>query len=423
MPERRLIMKKSKIVLALMLVLSMLFASSCEAIAAVELSADYTRTSDDVGEVTDEFVDALTSLSFSMFSEIVSEDEEDSNLLFSPLSAAICIAMVTNGADGETLSQLEDFFGMDIASLNRAVYAYISSLYTADDCSVSLANSIWVRNERITVKESFLQTNADWYGADAYSAPFDSSTVDDINKWCSDNTDGLIDKILDEIDDEVVMILINSLLFDAQWETKYENSNISTSENFTNYDGTTSKVTMMYSDENTYITCGDAAGIVKNYAGGEYAFAALLPGEDTDVYEFAKSLDSEAWEKIWEDSLVTSVSTVIPEFSYSYDIELINVMKALGVTDIFDGTTSDLSNLGSSTGGNLFVSRVEQKTYIEVSRNGTKAAAITHAEVSDECADVTEYVVRLDRPFVYAIVDIETGIPLFIGVYSNAEAE
>ncbi|MCD7776584.1 MAG: serine protease, partial [Firmicutes bacterium] len=261
-------MKKTKsAAISLLLALAMLLVSSCSTIEAVELSAEYERTATETGSVSEDFITKLTALSFKMFSEITTEDEDKANLLFSPLSAAVCIAMITNGADGETLAELEELFGMDIETLNKSIYAYVASLYTSDDCKLSLSNSIWVRNTRITVKETFLQTNADWYGADAYSAPFDDSTVDDINKWCRDNTDGLINKIIDEIPQDAVAYLINSLLFDAKWMSEYDDDDMIENATFTNYDGTTSEVTLMDSIESQYLTNGNATGVMKYYSG------------------------------------------------------------------------------------------------------------------------------------------------------------
>lgn len=173
----------------------LLSCTSCAMqISAAELSKDYERKATETGEVSEAFKTAMADFSMTLFKGILTKDGE--NDLVSPLSAVICLAMIANGADGETKAQMEAAFGMDVDTLNRSLYAYTSSLYRAKDCKLNLADSIWFRDEenRLHVNESFLQANADWYDAQIYAAPFDQSTLKDINTWCKQHTDGMIEK-------------------------------------------------------------------------------------------------------------------------------------------------------------------------------------------------------------------------------------
>ena len=190
----------------------LLFCTSCAMqISAAELSKDYERKATETGEISEAFKTAMADFSMTLFKGILTKDGE--NDLVSPLSAVICLAMIANGADGETKAQMEAAFGMDVDTLNRSLYAYTSSLYRAKDCKLNLADSIWFRDEenRLHVNESFLQANADWYDAQIYAAPFDQSTLKDINTWCKQHTDGMIEKMIDKIDTDTVMYLINAL--------------------------------------------------------------------------------------------------------------------------------------------------------------------------------------------------------------------
>ena len=382
-------------------------------ISANELSAGYSRRADDEGAAGEEFYSAMSALAFSLLEG--SLDPDGGNTLISPFSIAMCISMIANGADGGTLSQLETLLGMDIDTLNRAMYACTMGL-AGEKSPFGTANSIWFRDTGIDVEKDFLQTNADWYGAQVYSSPFDANTVKDINNWCAKYTDGMIDKIIDEIPADTLMYIINAVCFDAEWEEKYEDDDIK-DKSFTNRDGTVSSVKMMMSDGETYIASDTAEGFSKSYKGGKFSFVGLLPkDENTDINEFAASLDGEEWLRMW-NSRGGSVKAGIPEFSFDFSVRLNDVLEDMGVCDMFDPAKAEFSRLGKSELGNIYCSYVMHKTFIEVNRHGTRAAAITWGAMNKESA-MPQYVI-LDRPFVCAIVDNATGLPLFVGTVTE----
>ncbi len=390
-------------------------------VKASELSADYTRTATEEGEVTDAFVAAMADFSLALTNTTLSREKADkANHLISPLSAMICLSMLANGAEGETLAQMEAVLGMSVADLNTCLYAYTKGLYVGEGCKVSLADSIWYREGgNFTVREEFLQTCADWYEAQQYAAPFDEQTRRDINNWAKQYTDGMIDRILeDPIPVETVMYVVNALVFDAKWQEEYEKHQI-TERTFTSLDGTEASVEMLHSDESTYLTAEGGQGFAKPYKGRAYSFVGLLPDEGVNVYDFAATLTGEAWVAMWQGRETAAVQVRIPEFSYDSFMELTPVLEEMGMVDLFDDKKADLSGIGTTTLLNLYCSGVYQKTYIEVNRNGTKAAAITWATNDEAAMPIEPKYVYLDRPFVYAIVDNATGLPLFVGVVSE----
>lgn len=392
--------------------------ASCAAnlnVAATELSKGYTRTATDSVAVGDEFQTAMAEFSVNLLKGTLTKDNE--NDLISPLSAMLCLGMIANGADGNTKTQLEGALGMDTQTLNQNLYAYVSSLYTAKNCKIGLANSLWCRQDGLCVEESFLQTNADYYDAQVYSAPFDETTVTDINDWCKYYTDGLIEKILDEIPSRTVMYLVNALVFDAEWSVKYEDGDVYDGS-FTNYDGQSNTVKFLHSEESAYLSSDNAVGFAKNYAGDKYSFVGILPDEAVDVYDYVNSLSGRTWSSLWSGKRAELTSVGMPEFTYDAQASLKGVLESLGATDMFDASVADFSKLGRAEQGNIYCSSVMQKTFIQVDRNGTKAAAVTWGDVASESVSERHYVI-LDRPFVYAIVDNATGLPLFLGVVTN----
>lgn len=405
--------------------LLLLGSSSCfmeKKIASAELSKDYARAATNAGEITENFKTNLADFSMSLFKKSVTKNEK--NDLVSPLSAALCLALINNGAAGNTRAQLEALFGMETNELNRSLYAYTSSLKTSKDCEVHLANSVWFKENALNVNPNFLQSNADWYGAQAYASPFDSSTLQDINNWCHNHTKGKIDKILDNIDANAVMYLINALDFDAKWQTKYERNDVS-EQTFYNYDGTENTVKMLHSEESRYLMTDDCVGFTKAYKGGNYSFVGILPNEDVDVYDYIESLNGEKWNTLWEsadssreDYVYREVRACMPEFTYETEFILNEVLQSLGVTDMFSADLADFSNIDDTQP--LYCALVKQKTFIQHDRNGTKAAAITIGGMKCTSAAPAEPLyITLDRPFVYAIIDNTHKLPLFLGAVTN----
>ncbi|MCD8375964.1 MAG: serpin family protein [Oscillospiraceae bacterium] len=339
------------------------------------------------------------------------------NTLISPLSVLCALAMTANGAQGDTLAQMEELFGLDVEGLNAWLSAYLAALPDEDGCKLSLANSIWFRDvDSLSVEQGFLQANADYYGTDIYRAAFDEGTLKDINSWVSGRTDGMIENILDEIPQEAVLYLINALAFDAQWEDIYEESQIRDGT-FTLEDGTEREAELMYSTESVYLEDENAAGFLKYYEGGRYAFAALLPNENVTVAEYVSSLTGEGLAALLENAGRVTVHAAIPKFESDYSVEMNEILEAMGMSDAFDGEQADFSAMAHSADGNIFISRVLHKTYISVDEAGTKAGAATVVEAMSEAAEgpVETKTVYLNRPFVYMILDCENNTPVFIG--------
>ena len=419
MKQRFTVILTAALALLMLLSVPVQMTSCALRVNAEEISAGYTRKATENVPVSDAFVAAMADFSLTLANTTLSlEKEGKANHLISPLSAMICLSMLANGAEGETLAQMEAVLGMPIEELNKNLYAYTCDLYVGEDCKVSLADSIWYRDgDSFTVREEFLQTCADWYEARQYAAPFDESTRKDINAWAKKYTDGMIDTILeDPIPVDTVMYLINALVFDAKWEEEYEKKDID-ADIFTDCKGVEHAVEMLCSEESRYLTVEGGFGVARPYKGNGYYFVGLLPEEGVDIYDFAASVTGEAWVAMWEEQTRTTVYTRIPEFTYASDMELTPVLQEMGMTDLFDEGLADLTGIGEGASGNLYCSGVYQKTFIEVNRHGTKAAAITWGENKCEAADPMEpKYVYLDRPFVYAIVDGKTGLPLFVGV-------
>ena len=360
---------------------------------------------------------AATDFSLRLFR---AAKETDQNTLLSPASVLAALAMTANGAKGDTLTQMEQTLGLSRNELNVFFRSWLNAL--AGDGTLKQANSVWfTADTRFTVNGDFLQTNADFYGADVYRAPFDESTRAAINDWVKAKTDGMIPEILDKIPPEAVMYLINALAFEAKWAEPYSAYSVSEGE-FTLENGEKRTVDLMYSEEHEYLENELAVGFVKPYEGGKYAFAALLPKEGVSLEALLDGLDGAALQSLLQNRGNETVYAALPKFETQFDTELSPVLQDLGMELAFDGDRADFSGLGTSADGNIAISRVIHKTFISVAEQGTRAGAATVVEMTPEAAFIEDpKQVRLDRPFVYLLIDTESCLPLFIGAMLDPE--
>ncbi len=259
-----------------------------------------------------------------------------------------------------------------------------------------------------------MQTNADYFHADLYKVPFNDGTLKEINHWVKEKTDDMIPEILDKIAQDAVMYLINAIAFEAKWEEPYEDHQIFDGT-FTREDGTETDASFMRGSENRYLQDDLATGFIKDYKNGDYAFVAMLPNEGVTVEEYVASLKGEALQNMLENPEDTLVHTTIPQFETEFDTEMSEILKAMGMDIAFDAENADFSDMATSKEGNIFIGRVIHKTYIQVTKDGTKAAAATAVEMERAAEPEEVKEVFLDRPFVYMLIDRENNLPLFIG--------
>lgn len=415
-------MKKILIsVLSIMLALSiLLLTASCGSVNAGSLMDEIVPEKVEGKKSDDKFKTAQINFALELFAEVAKEGNDD-NILLSPVSAMYALAMLANGAEGETLSQIEETLGgIAIEELNEYLYSFAETLSKTE--FTELYNSIWLRADgSLSVNKDFLQKNSNYYGADVFSEAFDASTVKKINTWADEKTRGMIKEIVDERTiEDLVMLLANATVFDADWKIPFR-SNLVKDGTFTSASGEKQTVSMMSSTESVYLDAGNAVGFKKYYSGEKYSFAALLPN-DGDVYAYLESLEAQELSRLLAQNAREDVrvSVTMPKFKGEYEKLLNSSLKAMGMERAFS-ENAEFFGLGSSPDGNIYVDFVKQNTFIEVDEKGTKAAAVTSIGVYTTSApsNIKKYEVKLDRPFVYFIVEEETGLPVFMGIVTD----
>ena len=394
---------------------------------AVEyLTANKFEPDRKAGKVSTAFREAYADFALNLLNESRSEFEGDA-LLISPLSAMIALAMTANGANGETLREMEKVLGggMSIENLSEQLFNYTASLISTEDAKFNLANAVWVTNDKsFSINKNFVKAVENTFDADIVAADLPSS-IKDINDWANKETFGMIPSILNEgdLDADTVMVLLNALALDALWAKQADSKYDCFKDEFKGIDEEIQNVTFMNTECEGYLEGKGSVGVVKEYKNKNYAFLAILP--EGDVYSYAESLSGKDLLKLYDNRTKAGgnveVSAKIPHFSFDCKIEMKKVLEKMGMESAFSSAGADFSGLGIDSRGNIFIDRVIQKTHIDLDNSGTRAAAVTAVTIKAEggMMDAKFYRVEFDRPFLYAIIDTQSGLPIFIGICDN----
>ena len=356
---------------------------------------------------------AVTGFSEAFYKLAIQQTEE--NVILSPLSLYYALALTTNGAVGETKTEMESALGLSTDELNGYLCALTEKLGETENSTVNIANSVWGNSSIFQISPDFRTIAEKYYSTEAKSVQFgDPETVGEINNWVSGKTDGMIPRVVDELDPGLALILLNTVLFDGVWQKEYEEWDVRP-DSFHAADGTIPDVDFLCSTESGYFTVDGAVGFSKNYS-DSYRFIGVLP--DGDVNDFTTRMDlSEIIEKSAKS--YAECDAAIPKFEYETSLGLNEIAQSLGIQRAF----TDFAELGglSATGVNdLYISSIFQKAKVILNEHGTKAAAATEIAVAEEGYAILP-TVYLDRPFFFVIVDSD-GIPLFLGTVENPTA-
>lgn len=360
-----------------------------------------------------------------LFNEVMTEQK---NPLISPLSVVAALTMTGLGANGATLEQITDILKIDPEELALYLRSFMSNTETSD--GITLANSVWLNGTRFVPENSFVTDCKNHLDAEVFSEPFDKLTAGKINNWINKKTDGEIRSILDETPANAMAYLVNTLLFEAEWLTPYSSFDSVSKLYFTTEDGREQFVSMLGSlhSSSRVFKLGKTTGIFSEYK-NNYSFIALLPDEGVNLKEAANSFTAK--EFISTVSAKTSRSNFehtgtvysvrLPMFDFECSFELKDALARMGMADAFC-EKADFSKMGSSPEGYIFLSRALHKTHIALTEKGTKAGAATVMEFKAGSARIDEIItLHFNRPFLYAIVENESGMPIFFGAVTDFE--
>ena len=347
-------------------------------------------------------------------------DAEGGSVLVSPISLARPLAVIAEGAEGSTLSQIYGVLGVTADGTLDTDLEALAASWSGEDDTFSIADSLWV-NETFEPSDEFIAASKEEFGAEVFDRAFDDATLAEINGWVDENTHGMIDEILEKIDPSYALYVIDACAFEGKWEVPYGEGAVEEAT-FTAEDGSTSQVSMMWDEDYSgYLEDDLCTGFIKPYAGGKFAFIGLLPEEGATVEDLVGTIHGQQLAELVRMGSQGSARTGLPKFDGAYTMDLAGALKAMGMTDAFDQSKADFSGmLADPSQPSPWIGEVVQKTFVEVNEEGTKAAAATEVgfEVTSLAPESAHEVV-LDRPFVYLIVDAEANVPLFMGTVGS----
>jgi len=351
-----------------------------------------------------------------LFQTILKNEDSTKNVMVSPLSATLALAMIYNGAAGETKTAFENTFhfnGLSTSEINKSMLDLCDALVSVDQLvDMKIANSIWYRNT-FQVESDFLNTDKKYYHAEIQAMNFDDpDSKNIINNWVDEQTNHKIPSIVDQLLPDDVMVLINALYFKGDWKSEFKKSNTQ-DKPFHLADGTTIQVpTMNQKTEMGFYNDDLFTAVEFSYGRGNFSMVLMLPGKGKTIRDLEYAFTQKNWQK-WMANFGSPAEMTInlPKFKFSYVRSMNDDLSKLGLAVAFSGN-ADFSKINPNIP--LAISRVKQKTFVEVNEEGTTAAAATSVTVGVTSAGPGE-IISFDHPFLFAIRETTTNTILFVG--------
>ena len=370
-----------------------------------------------------QMVNECNAFSFNLLTQVATTEEQE-NVVLSPLSASMLLGMLMNGADGETLAQIQAVTGFGAEATIEDINAYYKQLievlpnldaYT----NVGIADGIWVKEE-FPVYETFMQACKQNFNAQAKNVPtfVDDKVLKEINDFAAQHTNNRINQIINRgmVSEQTMMVLLNALYFKALWKDKFD-KNYTLQQTFTTLKDAKIQVDMMrlYDKPQLYSETEDCRLVELPYKGDQYVADIILPAKDTDIRTWVKTLNAERWQQLISGLHSEEVNLGLPKFKLNYERVLTNDLSMLGMPSAFTPAAnfSRLSELPT------FISLIKQKTFIQVDEEGTEAAAVTIGDVAASAGpgNVKEFIA--DRPFLFVIRERTYGTILFTALIGH----
>lgn len=378
---------------------------------------------------TTELVNAQNNFALDLFKEANNIDDQVDNIIISPLSVAIALAMVSNGAVNETLEEFQQVMHLgdyQPNNINAGYLNYKQKLQNLDENLIlEIANAVFYDDMGIDINQDFIEIVEQYYDAQIEVKDFkNQATVADINKWVKDNTREKIDKIIDEIKPNEVMFLLNAIYFKADWSQAF-NEEFTHENNFTLEDGSLERVDFMGDRDYWEIyTNNNLNALNLPLSDSIYNMLFIQPAdENISLKSFTDNFNLTDFEEITMGLTNKDYIITIPKFELSYENELNDDLLNLGLVLPFDKWGAEFDNLGSTV-GNFYISRVIHKTYLKIAEDGTTAAAVTGigGAVITSITPPTPSL-SFNRPFICLIWEKADNSIVFIAKIMNPNAE
>jgi len=362
-----------------------------------------------------QLVETQNTFAFDIFKNVIENSDESENIIISPLSISLALSMTLNGADGATRDAMLDALranGITPVSINIAYKDLTEALLKVDKrVLISIANSVWTENS-FAVKKPFPEILTQYYNAEAESFDInDPGAPDRMNSWIENNTNGHIDNMIEELNENTVMLLINAIYFKGKWKTQFESKNTIQSPFFKS-NGSTSDVPMMKQKSELKIFSGEGFKIGEfPYGQGNFVMDIILPENADGLTVLAGNLNDNEFDEWLESMSQKEADVSLPRFKYGYKEKLKSILTDMGMGIAFTDN-ADFSNISDER---LLINDVIHQAFIETNEEGTEAAAATIVDIGLTSMPADSVVFKADHPFIYIIRETTTNSILFLG--------
>lgn len=378
-------------------------------------------------ESGNQVIRAQNQFAFQLFQESLQQDSSSSNKLISPFSIYEDLSLAYNGSAGSTQAAMQNTMnlsGIRNDVLNSTNQALTLGLPKEDPLvRLNIANSIWYKNSGIQPLPPFLNIASEYYHAQVTGSDFSSATVNQINRWVSNATNGKINSIIDEIDPTDLMYLINAIYFKGQWKYSFDPKQTQNRSFATSNGASVQTPFMVQKNTFRYFQNSNLQIIELPYSSGDFNMYVVLPSGTSNLQSLIFSFDMNSFARDTGFLKPAAVQLYLPKWKYDYEIKnMIPELSKMGMSIAFS-PHADFSNMYPANSG-ISITKVVHKTYIAVDEQGTEAAAVTGIGVGlTAVGPVTQTVMDVNQPFLYVIAEKNTGAVLFIGEVNNpAEA-
>lgn len=393
-----------------------LFVIACTNDTEDQAITDLTPT-----EKSAKVIAADNQFGFEIFHKINASLDEPKNTMISPMSVSLALAMLYNGADGNTKKQMEDILhkaNLTPDDINQSYKELVAALSSHDPkVELAISNAIFYRNT-FGVKADFITTNQNYYNAEVAGLDFSKTTetLNTVNGWVNTQTKGKIEKILEKVNPEDVMYILNAIYFNGEWQYRFDPKE-TTEMPFTKEDNQVVQApTMTIENKFNYFSNQTFQMLEMPYGSGKYSMLVFLPASGKSTDDVISLLNPENMTDWLSKMTELNRKLYLPKFEFKFDNSLVDELKVLGMTDAFSDAKANLT--GISDAAQLVVSEVMHKSYIKVDERGTEAAAVTGITVGVTSVG-PDISFRVDHPFVFAIREKDTKAILFIGKVMN----
>jgi serine protease inhibitor len=361
---------------------------------------------------------ASNKFSFSLWNTI-NQTQRDSNVFVSPLSASFALGLMLNGASGTTYDEMRSalqFGTASLASIDSGYKSLIDLLTTLDPSTkMQIANAVFYKSG-FPFNQSFLDDASKWFDAEVQAQNFADAagTLSAVNGWASAKTNGRIPKVLDEVKSSDIMYLLNAIYFKGTWRDKFDPAKTIDAP-FHPASGADQPAKLMSRQAKMAYTETPAFQAVDlPYGDSSFTMTVLLPKTGNSVESIAPALVAESWQALTSGFHPQEVALWLPKITFSWKRKLVDDMKALGMRAAFVPDGADFTRMSSTMGTHLFVSLLQQNTFVAIDEEGTEAAAVTIGGVGLTSAPIVMQM-RVDRPYIFVIRERLSGTVLFMG--------